>query len=90
MAKPIQSLAAGVPGPLTELRTLGRTLKRRAEEMLAYVDPPGSSNGPTEALNGRLQHLRGSALSFRNVTNDLAGCLLETGGFRPRLHPELG
>lgn len=26
---------------------------------------PGPSNGPTEAINGRLEHLRGSALGFR-------------------------
>ncbi|GAA3509962.1 hypothetical protein GCM10022294_20320 [Dietzia aurantiaca] len=52
---------------------------------------PGTSNGPTEALNGRLEHLRGSALGFRNLTNYIARSLLETGGFRPRLlHPRLG
>ncbi len=45
----------------------------------------------TEALNGRLEHLRGSALGFRNLTNDIARSLLETGGFRPQLlHPRLG
>jgi len=27
---------------------------------------PATSNGPTEAINGRLEHLRGSALGFRN------------------------
>ena len=41
--------------------------------------------GPTEAMNGRLKHLRGSALGFRNLTNYIARSLLETGGFRPRL-----
>lgn len=45
----------------------------------------------TEALNGRLEHLRGSALGFRNLTNYIARSLLETGGFRPQLlHPRLG
>jgi Transposase len=44
---------------------------------------------PTEAINGRLEHLRGSALGFRNLTNYIARSLLETGGFRPRLHPAL-
>jgi len=33
------------------------------------------------------EHLRGSALGFRNLTNYIARSLLETGGFRPRLHP---
>jgi hypothetical protein len=44
---------------------------------------------PTEAINGRLEHLRGSALGFRNLTNYIARSLLETGGFRPQLHPRL-
>ena len=50
-----------VPRGLTELTTLGRTLKRRATDILAYFDHPHTSNGPTEAINGRLEHLRGSA-----------------------------
>ena len=78
-----------VPRGLRELITLGRTLKRRAGDILAYFDHPHTSNGPTEAINGRLEHLRGSALGFRNLTNYIARCLLETGGFRPQLHPQL-
>ena len=85
----IDSLGHGVPAALTELRRLGRTLKRRAVDVLAYFDRPGTSNGPTEAINGRLEHLRGSALGFRNLTNYVAHSLLETGGFRSRLHPQL-
>ena len=53
-----------VPRGLTELITLGRTLKRRAGDILAYFDHPHTSNGPTEAINGRLEHLRGSALGL--------------------------
>jgi transposase len=87
MEKLIASVGTGVPAPLRELITLGRTLKRRAADVLAYFDCPGASNGPTEAINGRLEHLRGSALGFRNLTNYIARSLLETGGFRPRLHP---
>src|SRR5690606_3438811 len=85
----IASLSDGVPAPLTELVTLGRTLKKRAADVLAYFDRPGTSNGPTEAINGRLEHLRGSALGFRNLTNYIARSLFETGGFRPQLHPHL-
>jgi transposase len=87
MVKLIASVSHGVPQVLTEIITLGRTLKRRAADVLAYFDRPGTSNGPTEAINGRLEHLRGSALGFRNLTNYIARSLLETGGFRPRLHP---
>jgi len=85
----VESVSAGVPAALTELVTLGRTLKKRAADVLAYFDRPGTSNGPTEAINGRLEHLRGSALGFRNLTNYIARSLLETGGFRPRLHRQL-
>ena len=87
--KVIESIARGVPAALTELRKLGSTLNRRAGDILAYFDHPRTSNGPTEAINGRLEHLRGSALGFRNLTNYIARSLLETGGFRPHLHPGL-
>jgi len=89
MVKLIDSLSAGVPKALEELTRLGRTLKQRADDVLAYFDRPGTSNGPTEAINGRLEHLRGSALGFRNLTNYIARSLLESGGFRPQLHPRL-
>ncbi|MCP2180049.1 ISL3 family transposase [Prauserella alba] len=89
MSKLIDSITTGVPKALEELTRLGRTLKQRADDVLAYFDRPGTSNGPTEAINGRLEHLRGSALGFRNLTNYIARSLLETGGFRPQLHPGL-
>ncbi|WP_371440937.1 transposase, partial [Corynebacterium sp. HMSC28B08] len=34
--------------------------------VLAYFDI-GASNGPVEAINGRLEHLRGTALGLRNL-----------------------
>ena len=64
MTQLIDSLSAGVPKALDELTRLGRTLKQRANDVLAYFARPGTSNGPTEAINGRLKHLRGSALGF--------------------------
>ena len=89
MSSVIDALADSVPEALVELRKLGRTLTRRACDVLAYFDRPRTSNGPTEAVNGRLEHLRGLALGFRNLTNYIARALLEAGGFRPHLHPEL-
>lgn len=86
----IDSVSSGVPAALIEVITLGRTLKKRAADVLAYFDRPGTSNGPTEAINGRLEHLRGTALGFRNLTNHIARSLLKTGGFRPHLHPQIG
>ncbi|MDN6193210.1 MAG: ISL3-like element ISBli1 family transposase, partial [Brevibacterium sp.] len=85
----IDVLSAGLPAGLIELRRLGRTLKRRAADVLAFFTRPGTSNGPTESINGRLEHLRGSALGFRNLTHYIARCLLESGGFRPVLHSYL-
>ncbi len=69
LAMIITVISAAVPTALTELTTLGRALKRRATDVLAYFDRAGTSNGPTEAINGRLEHLRGTALGFRNLTN---------------------
>ena len=85
----IDTIHEGVPAALTELTRLGKTLTARAADILAYFDRPHTSNGPTEAINGRIEHLRGSALGFRNLTNYIARSLLETGGFRPQLHPRL-
>ena len=85
----IDDLTTNLPTGLVELKRLGRTLKRRAADVLAFFTRPGTSNGPTEAINGRLEHLRGSALGFRNLTHYIARCLLESGGFRPVLHSQL-
>jgi transposase len=87
MEKLIASISTGVPKGLVEIITLGRTLMKRADDVPAYFDRPGASNGPAEAINGRFEHLRGSALGFRNLTNYVARSLLETRGFRPQLHP---
>lgn len=88
MEQLIAEIGTKVPKGLPELKKLGGTLRRRKTDILAYFDHVGSSNGPTEALNGRLEHLRGIALGFKNLTHYIARSLLETGGFRPRLHSE--
>lgn len=85
----ISEIGRKVPKGLPELQRLGGTLRRRNTDILAYFGHIGSSNGPTEALNGRLEHLRGIALGFRNLTHYIARSLLEAGGFRPGLHSEL-
>ncbi|HKM16029.1 MAG TPA: ISL3 family transposase [Marinospirillum sp.] len=76
-----------LPVELIEVKRLGTTLKKHAQSILAYFDRSGTSNGPTEAINGRLENLRGIALGFRNLTNYIARCLLESGGFKKQLHP---
>ena len=83
----IDAVSSGVPVMLTEVRRLGRTLKRRAADVLAFFDRPGTSNGPTEAINGRLKHLRGSA-RLPQPHHYIARSLLEAGGLGPSLHPK--
>jgi transposase len=39
---------------------------------LACFERPGTSNGPTGAINGRVEQLRGSALGLRNLTKYIA------------------
>ena len=75
----INARPANAPG---ELRTLARTLKRRLGDVLAFFDHEFSSNGPTEAVNGRLEHLRGIALGFTNLNNYITRSLLHAGGFK--------
>ena len=89
MAKLIAALGEKVPDALPELAELGRTLTERATDVLVFFNRPGTSNGPTEAINGRLEHLCGSALGFRDLTHRIARSLLESGGFRPLLEPPL-
>lgn len=74
----IDSLRRGVPAILTELAQLGRTLHRRRHDILAFFDHH-ASNGPTEAINGRLEALRRNALGFRNLTHYRWRSLLHSG-----------
>lgn len=78
LAAIINSLRRGVPTGLEELAQLGRTLHRRRHDVLAYFDHH-ASNGPTEAINGRLEALRRNALGFRNLTHYRIRSLLHCG-----------
>ena len=78
LAKVIDTLRAAVPAGLEELATLGRTLHRRRDDVLAYFTHR-TSNGPTEAINGRLEALRRNALGFRNMINYRIRSLLHCG-----------
>jgi transposase len=74
----IDRLRSGLPAGLEELATLGRTLHRRRDDVLAYFTHR-ASNGPTEAINGRLEALRRNALGFRNLVNYRIRSLLHCG-----------
>jgi len=79
LASLIDMLRGGLPAGLDELATLVRTLHRRRDDVLAYFDYR-ASNGPTEAINGRLEALRRNALGFRNLINYRIRSLLHCGG----------
>ena len=51
---------------------------RGRADILAFFDHH-ASNGPTEAINGRLEALRRNALGFRNLTNYRWRSLLHSG-----------
>jgi transposase len=78
LARVIDTVRTAVPAGLEELATLGRTLQRRRDDVLAYFTHR-ASNGPTEAINGRLEALRRNALGFRNLINYRIRSLLHCG-----------
>jgi transposase len=78
MTRLIDSIRRGVPAALGEIAQLGRTLNRRRHDILAFFDHQ-ASNGPTEAINGRLEALRRNALGFRNLTHYRWRSLLHSG-----------
>jgi transposase len=78
LTRVIDNLRTAVPAGLDELAALGRTLQRRRDDVLAYFTHH-ASNGPTEAINGRLEALRRNALGFRNLINYRIRSLLHCG-----------
>jgi transposase len=78
MTAMIDSIRRGVAAGLDEIAQLGRTLWRRRDDIVAFFDHH-ASNGPTEAINGRLEALRRNALGFRKLTHYLLGSLLHCG-----------
>ncbi|WP_343954197.1 transposase, partial [Tsukamurella spumae] len=81
----LEKIHAGLPPGLGELAQLGRTLWRKRAQVLAYFDTD-ASNGPVEAINGRLEHLRGIALGFRNLDHYTLRSLLHSGQLADRIN----
>lgn len=86
MSALIDRLRRGLPDGLEEIAQLGRTLWRKRGQILAFFDHGGASNGPVEAINGRLEHLRGIALGFRNFTHYVLRSLLHSGQLAARIN----
>ena len=63
----------------------GRTLKQHTVDILAFSDRPDMSNGPTEAINGCLEYLRGIALGFRTLTHYTIRSLIHIGRLKDHL-----
>ena len=79
----------GLPHTCIELARIGTTLKHRARDILAYIDHPHTTGGPTKAINAPLEHLRGIAQGFINHRNYHLRCLLHPGGFQHPPHPKM-
>ncbi len=73
----IDAVSTGVPAALVEIRKLGRTLKQRAADVLAFFDRPGTSD---QASSPWFTSRSGCCLAY------LAKLLW--GGFRLRRNPD--
>jgi transposase len=64
---------------IPELLRLARTLDAWREELLAYFDTGGVSNGPTEAVNGLIKKIKRVGHGSRNFANYRLRLLLHCG-----------
>jgi transposase len=69
--------------PIPESARLERTLRRWSAAILAYFDTDGTSNEPTDAINGVTETMRRVARGLRNFDNYRLRALLAAGGHRP-------
>lgn len=73
------------PKELAESAQLGRSLWKRRTEIVAYFDAC-ASNGPVEAINGRLECLPGIALGFRNLEHYILRSLIHSGQLQENIN----
>ena len=85
MQRLIDSLRQAIPEGLEEIQTLARPLISRSQNVLAYFAHPVPPTTPRQAINGRLEHLRGIALDFRNLTSYTIRSLIHTGRLKDHL-----
>jgi transposase len=64
---------------IPELLHLARTLDAWREELLAYFDTGGVSNGPTEAVNALIKKIKRIGHGYRNFNNYRLRLLLHCG-----------
>lgn len=87
-----KAIIACAQDDVDEIRTLGATLERWRQEILAHHHT-GASNGPTEGLNLCVKKVKRCGHGFRNFENYRLRVLLHTGGITwptrpspPRIH----
>jgi len=78
-----QVIASFPTCPIPEIARLGRTLRAWRQQVLAYFDTDGISNGGTEAINLIIEKTRRLAHGFRNFGNYRLRILLAADGTRP-------
>jgi transposase len=69
--------------PIPEVARLGRTLRAWRDQVLAYFDTSGVSNGGTEAINLIIEKVRRLAHGFRDFNHYRLRILLAADGRRP-------
>ena len=85
MQRLIDSLRQAVPDGLEEIQTLAKTLTSRSQDSWPTSTAPAPPTAPRQAINGRLEHLRGIALGFRNLTHYTIRSLIHTGRLKDHL-----
>lgn len=63
-----------------------RSLVKRRSTISSFEPFVGASNGPVEAINGRLEHLCGIALGFKNLNHYVSRCLIHSGQLQDKLN----
>jgi transposase len=69
--------------PIPEVARLGRTLRARRSQVLAYFDTSGVSNGGTEAINMIIEKIRRLAHGFKDFEHYRLRIMLAADGQRP-------
>ena len=78
-----EKVIASFPGcPIPEVARLGRTLRAWKQQVLAYFDTDGVSNGGTEAINLIIEKVRRLAHGFRDFDHYRLRILLAASGQR--------
>ena len=78
-----QVIASFPTCPIPEVARLGRTLKAWRQQVLAYFDTDGVSNGGTEAINLIIEKTRRLAHGFRDFDHYRLRILLAASGQPP-------